>query len=121
MDGEPLGAEWEALHRDVARELRAWRSEHPHATLAEIERVVQEAVSRLQAQYLHDVAHASGAADLEATAAEARPRCPACGGPLAPRGQDTRRIVTPRQAAPLELRRSYGVCRACGSGVFPPG
>ena len=121
MDGERLIAGWEALSGEVARELSAWRLAHPRATLTELEQAVQEAVSRLQARYLSDLVHASRAADLEASPAADRPPCPTCRGPLEPRGQETRSVLTPRQAAPLVLRRSYGVCAACGSGSFPPG
>jgi hypothetical protein len=121
MDGEHLGAEWGALGADVARELTAWRAAHPKATLAEIEQVVFEAMSRLQARVLSDLAHASGAADLAELPAEERPQCAGCGGRLEPRGTREREVLTPRQAAALRLRRSYGVCPTCGVGLSPPG
>src|SRR5688500_14586164 len=121
MDGERQPGEWVALSAEVGRELEAWRAAHPRATLAEIERVVLAAMGRLQAQALSDLAHASAAADLGETPAGARPRCPRCGGALEPRGQHEREVLTPRQAVALRLRRSYGVCPACGDGLFPPG
>jgi len=121
MDGEHQRTAWEALSSEVGQELAAWRAAHPRATLAEIEQVVLAAVGRLQAQALSELAHASAAADLGASPAKARPRCPSCGGGLEPRGQHEREVLTPRQAAPVRLRRSYGVCAACGDGVFPPG
>jgi uncharacterized protein with PIN domain len=120
MDGEHLGAGWAAVTAEVARELADWRSAHPRATLAEIEQVVYEAMGRLQARVLSDLAHASAAADLGAPAAE-RPRCPDCGGALVAGGRHEREVLTPRQAAALRLRRSYAVCTACGGGLFPPG
>jgi hypothetical protein len=120
-DGERVRAGWEALSTEVAQELSEWRAAHPRATLAEIEQRVAEATGRLQARYLSDLAHASSAADLGATPAADRPPCPACGGAVEPRGAKERSVLTPRQAAPLRLRRSYGVCAACGSGLFPPG
>jgi hypothetical protein len=121
MDGEHLRAGWEALSAEVARELTEWRAAHPKATLAEIEQVVGEALSRLQAQVLSDLAHASAAADLRERPATERPRCPECDGALAPRGQQEREVLTPRQAARLRLRRSYAVCPTCEVGLFPPG
>lgn len=121
MDGEHLRAEWGALSAEVARELTAWRVAHPKATLAEIEQVVYETMSRLQAQVLSDLAHASAAADLSAGPTMEGPRCPGCSGVLAPRGQQEREVLTPRQAARLRLRRSYAVCPTCGVGFFPPG
>lgn len=121
MDGEHLRAAWGALGEEITRELTAWRVAHPKATLAEIEQAVYEAMSRLQAQVLTDLAHASAAADLPEQPAAERPRCPECAGVLVPRGQQEREVLTPRQAATLRLRRSYAVCPACGVGLFPPG
>ena len=121
MDREQLGAGWQELAAEVTQELVAWRQAHPRATLAELEQVVQQAVSRLQARYLTDLVHASGLTDLTAVPLEERPRCPACGGLLRARGQRERSVLVPRQAEPLRLERSYGVCSACGTGLFPPG
>jgi uncharacterized protein with PIN domain len=132
MDGERLERGWGELQAEVGRELSGWRAANRQATLAEIERTVAEAMRRLQARYLDDLVHASAAADLEAAPAEERPRCPGCGGALEPRcpgcggaleprGRDVRRVLVARQAAPLELRRSYAVCSACGAGLSPPG
>ena len=121
MDGERLERGWGELQAEVWRELSGWRAANRQATLAEIERTVAEAMQRLQARYLDDLVHASAAADLEAAPAEERPRCPGCGGALEPRGRDVRRVLVARQAAPLELRRSYAVCSACGAGLSPPG
>jgi hypothetical protein len=121
MDGEHRGAEWGALGAELARELTEWRSAHPKATLAELEQVVFEAMGRLQARVLDELAHSSGAAELAESPSAERPGCPACGGALEPRGMRERAVLTPRQAAPLRLRRSYGMCPACGVGLFPPG
>ena len=101
--------------------MATWRAAHPRATLAEIEAVVAEAMERLQARYLEDLAEASAAADVARGAAEERPRCPTCGERLEPAGRHERQVLTPRQAAPLRLRRGYAACSACGAGLFPPG
>jgi hypothetical protein len=121
MDGARLRTEWGALSAEVARELVDWRAAHPRATLAEIERAVDEAMSRVQARILSDLVHASPAADLTGTPVGERPRCAACGTVLEPRGPQERAVLTPRQGAALRLRRSYGVCPTCGGGLFPPG
>ena len=121
MDGEYLRVKWGALSADVARELTEWRAAHPKASLVEIEHAVLGAMGRWQAQVLSDLAHASAAADLAEAPAGERPGCPSCGGALEPRGRREREVLTPRQAAALRLRRSYGVCPTCGVGVFPPG
>src|SRR5712692_1695478 len=111
---------WQAVSRAVEQELVGWRQAHPRATLAELEDVVSAAVSRLQARYLEDLAHASAARDLTAVAPEERPQCPACGEVLVARGRQERRVVTPRQRETLRLQRDYGVCPACHAGSFPP-
>jgi uncharacterized protein with PIN domain len=121
MDGEHLRAEWRAVSEEIGRELTEWRTAHPKATLAELEQVVYETLSRLQARVLSDLAHASAATDLAATAGAERPRCETCTVALEPRGQQEREVLTPRQAAALRLRRSYAVCPTCGVGLFPPG
>ena len=121
MDKQRLLAGWETLGAAVAEELADWRAVHPRATLAEIEQVVLAAMERLQARYLTDLAQASAAADLTATPRGERPRCPECGGGLEPRGQQEREVFSPRQAAAVRLRRSYGVCPTCTVGLFPPG
>lgn len=112
---------WAELSARVHEELAAWRAAHPRATLAEIEAAVGEATRRLQARYLRDLVAASPSADLTALPPAARPRCPECGGRLAPRGQHEREVLTPGQPEPLRFRRSYAVCPACGAGLFPPG
>ena len=112
---------WQALAEDVATELTAWRRAHPRATLAEIEDAVWEVGQRLQARALELVVQASATTDLATQPVAERPVCPACGGSLEPRGRH-RRVVRPaRQRAALALDRSYGVCSACGAGLFPPG
>ena len=121
MDGEELRAGWEAMNAEVAGALADWRVAHPRATLAEIEEQVQAGLSRVQARYLSDLAHASAAADLARASAAERPGCRRCGGALVPSGSKEREVLTPRQAAPLRLRRSHATCSACGVGLFPPG
>ena len=122
MDGERIRAGWDGLAEAVERELIEWRAAHPQATLTEIEAAVQAALCRLRARYLSDLVHASAAANLRETPAEARPRCATCGGALrAQGGPRARAVLTPGQPEPLRLARSYGECEACGSGVFPPG
>ena len=94
---------WTELNGAVQQELVAWRRAHPRATLAEIEAAVGAALARVQAQYLRDLVAASPLADVA--------RLPAA----------ERRVLTPGQADPLPIRRSYALCPACGRGLFPPG
>ena len=121
MAGGMNGPGWRELSAQVQEELAAWRRGHPRATLTEIETATTAALQQLQAQYLRDVVAASPRADLAAVAPADRPRCPTCGGALEARGQQTRTVLTPGQAAPVPVTRSYAVCSACGAGHFPPG
>lgn len=96
----------------VQRELSAWRSTHPRATFAEIERAVEQQIQRLRTQLLGD--HAP-----EGFAQE-HPLCPRCGATMTPRARGTRKVVMQGDRT-LDLERSYLVCRSCGEGLFPPG
>jgi YgiT-type zinc finger domain-containing protein len=96
----------------VQRDLAAWHSTHPDATLAEIEVAVEEQLERVRAQLI-----------TERTAAgvcEGHPMCQKCGTTMVPRSTATRRLLL-RGDQPLELERDYVVCPTCGSGLFPPG
>lgn len=122
MNGDDLRAGWRVVAADVEAELVTWRTEHPRATLAEIEAAVQDALSRLQARYLADLVHTSAAADLRHGDPADRPVCPDCGGKLQPSGgAKTRSVLTPGQIEPVALHRDYAVCSTCGVGLFPPG
>jgi len=121
MAGEVDEGGWQELSGQVQGELAAWRRAHPRASLSEIEAATATALQQLQARYLRDLVAASPSADLAAVAAAERPRCPACGGALEARGQQTRAVLTPGQAAAVPITRSYAVCSACGAGLFPPG
>ncbi len=110
---------WRRLSEEVMTGLRDWRTAHPRATFAEIEAVVDERLNGMRARMLEDLALASATA--QGTEAEgARPLCPHCGQPMQARGQQTR-TVTIQGDQPVQLRRSYAVCPACGTGLFPPG
>jgi NADH pyrophosphatase NudC (nudix superfamily) len=100
------------LFDQVQRELASWRSTHPRATFAEIERAVEQQIEQLRAHML--------AENAEAGFLEERPLCPKCGATMTPRVQSTKRVVVQGDRA-LDLERTYLVCRSCGEGLFPPG
>lgn len=112
MDVSEPEERWEEQTRAAYRELQEWRKEHPRATLAEMERHVEEQLHRLRRGLLEDLA--SGAAQP----GEAGSQCPACGGPRESRGQHERVLILPGDEQ-LHLRRTYAVCRRCGVGAFP--
>ena len=113
-----VDATWRALAGEVVTGFRAWRQQHPRATLAEIEAALDARWHRARARLVQDAALASAAADL-AGAAE-RPACPACGEAMRADGAEERRLTTLGDQ-PVTLRRSRARCPACGAGLFPPG
>ncbi|HVA62424.1 MAG TPA: hypothetical protein VNF74_01770 [Terriglobales bacterium] len=115
MVNEESGDAWADLSADVAKGLRAWRQEHPRATLDEIAESVEGGLGRLRGRFVEDLA-----TEGETTEAAVWPVCAQCGGKLEHRGKRMREVLIPRQTTPLRLRRTYGVCSACGSGFFPP-
>jgi YgiT-type zinc finger domain-containing protein len=111
---------WGALAAEVFVGVKEWRQRHPAATFVEIERALDERWAAVRARLLADLALASAAATLPARPAVSRPVCPTCGGTLARRGKATRRVGVAHGHV-VALERAYAVCRACGSGLFPPG
>ena len=97
-----------------------WRKEHPQATWAEIEAMVDEQINQLRAQLIQDVVLLGEDEDWSQKPTEERPTCATCGKPLWARGEQTRWIQTTGGQA-VKLTRTYGTCPQCGEGFFPPG
>lgn len=112
-------AGWEALAAEAFLGIREWRLQHPRATFAEIEQALDARLAALRARLLQDVALASAAATVGAQAPGDRPSCPACGGRLAVRGRETRKVGV-AHGQTVTLARDYAVCSACGTGLSPP-
>ena len=104
--------------RDVLG-MTQWRKEHPQATWAEIEAMVDEQIHQLRAQLIQDVVLLGEGEDWSQKPTEERPRCATCGKPLWARGEQTRYIQTTGGEA-VKLTRTYGTCPTCGVGFFPP-
>jgi predicted RNA-binding Zn-ribbon protein involved in translation (DUF1610 family) len=115
-----LDGRWAGEAAAVLSGFKEWRLAHPRATLSEIEAALDARLAVMRARLLEDAALASAAAGLAGRSAEERPRCPACGGAMVPRGAEERRLTTTHEQ-PLRLRRQYAVCAACGEALFPPG
>lgn len=111
---------WRELMEEVTGGVKEWRLQHPRATLAEIERAVDERLAKARARMVADAAQTSATADLTQLPEAERPRCAQCGVRLQVHGQETRHLCTTYDQD-VVLRRSYAVCPACGQGVFPPG
>jgi hypothetical protein len=116
---EPFERAWAVLSEDVLSGMSDWRTQHPRATLREIEVELDGRLARLRARLLERVAQQSAAATWTRAQAAA-PMCPACGTRLEPRGRRQRRLRTTGGQGVL-LQREYGICPQCGQGLFPPG
>jgi len=97
--------------------LRAWRREHPKATLYEMERETMRRMAELQAHILEELSK-----DLpsEEESPEVATHCPECGAKMQRRGEMERQLQGVG-GQNLHLKREYWVCPACGAGFFPPG
>jgi hypothetical protein len=111
--------EWQRLSAELIRNLCDWREATPTATLREIETELDGWLARLRARMLEDLALASARTTWSVTEATAPPTCPQCATALVERGQHQRQLLTHGDQT-LTLDRSYGVCPACGTGLFPP-
>jgi hypothetical protein len=96
-----------------------WRVQHPTATLREIETELDARLARLRARMLEDLALQSAATSWRDSSVSQHPTCPECATPLQERGTHPRSLHT-HGGQLLTLQRSYGVCPACGTGLFPP-
>jgi ribosomal protein S27AE len=111
---------WRELSEEVITGMKEWRLQHPKATFAEIERALDERLARLRARMLQDAALASAAGDWTGEPESERPVCPECGQGLTSQGNQMRQLQTQGRQE-IVLDRKYGVCPACGAGLFPPG
>jgi hypothetical protein len=113
---EPL---WQQLSTEITHEMREWRLAHPKATLRQIEIELDARLSRMRSRLLEDLALTSTTALWAETPATQHPRCPQCDIPLDDAGAKTRTLQT-HGGQELALTRNYGICPACGAGLFPP-
>ena len=119
MARELNDALWRQLSEEITSGMREWRSEHPKATLREIETELDQRWARARARLLEDLALQSTTATWQEAAHLSKPTCPECGTTLDERGSHPRTLLT-HGGQELTLERSYGVCPSCGSGLFPP-
>ncbi len=114
-----MDSEWQQLVEEVVTGMWDWRTAHPRATFREIESALDQRLERMRARMLEEAALASPAADWTDHSLE-RPRCPDCNQALQGRGYQERGVRVQGDQE-VRLRRRYGVCPACGAGLFPPG
>jgi len=117
MKRKDLQEGWGVLSDEILAGVVEWRGQHPKATLREIEGEIDKRLSELRARMITDTANASVSARWEAAEGVV---CPECGAKLIKKGKKKRVLLT-REGREIELEREYGVCVACGLGIFPPG
>jgi predicted RNA-binding Zn-ribbon protein involved in translation (DUF1610 family) len=117
MRAKELQGEWNGMSTEIMAGVAEWRAAHPQATLREIEAEIDKQLSRLRAKMITDTANQSARARWEGVEGEV---CPECGAKLIKKGKKKRALLT-KDGREIELSREYGVCAACGRGVFPPG
>jgi|SRR5436853_4624665 len=106
------------LSGEILGDMDTWNKSHPSATFLEIEEKARELTSRLEVALIE-----TSALEREEESwkdAGERPRCPNCKELLVSRGKRKRRLQG-AQGREIKLKRTYGTCPNCGTGLFPPG
>ena len=117
MKRKELEQGWHGMSDEILAGVAEWRAGHPKATLREIEAVIDKRLSELRAKMISDTANASASAAWESAPGVV---CAECGAKLMKKGKKKRSLLT-KEGRVIELERDYGVCPACGQGIFPPG
>ena len=118
MSRDTTRDQWTASSLDLIIGMEDWRTQHPTATVTEIEQALDARLADLRTQMLQDLALQSAAATWPADPADG-PTCPTCAVPLIRRGTRRRRLRT-LGGRVVVLQRPYAVCPRCQRGVFPP-
>src|SRR5512145_2531478 len=118
MNGEQMSKSWNRMSEEIISGIAEWRQQHPQATFRELEEEVDQRLSVMRAKMLADAALISRQREWEPGSQEVC--CPDCGAALERKGKKKRKLRT-RGGQEVELEREYGVCPACGRGIFPPG
>ncbi len=118
MNGEQMRKSWNGMSEEIISGIAEWRQQHPQATFRELEDEVDRRLAVMRAKMLADAAMISAQREWEPESEAVR--CPECGAILERKGKKKRKLLT-RGGQEVELEREYGVCPACGQGIFPPG
>jgi DNA repair exonuclease SbcCD ATPase subunit len=111
--------EWVKKFRQASSEISDWRSQHPRASLTDIENTVDEELAKVRAAMIQELALESAMTDIKQLPMVERPKCPQCGRPLASNGKQKRKLTTTYDQS-VELERSKGYCSHCRVSYFPP-
>ena len=115
MDAEDLEKRWQQKSQEAFQTIAQWRQDHPKATMAEIETLIDEQLDQVRARIIEEVAQAQ----MSAPAVSEEAECPQCGEKMHHRGTRARRLQT-RGRQEVTLTRDYLSCPACGYSFFPP-
>jgi len=118
MWNEDVERRLQELSGQVILQVKEWRLRQPKATFREIEAAVDQSWAR--ARLLPEVALATEAREMSSGPEGGEYQCPQCHHLLESRGQRSRDLTTQYNQR-IKLKRSYGVCPACGTELFPPG
>ncbi len=99
-------------YEQAQRELAAWHTIHPNATLYDVEQAVEGQIERLRAVLL--------SSQTNDTMHDEQPVCRHFGTTMVRRTRRRKRVVLKGDET-LDLDRTYVVCPSCGEGLFPPG
>jgi len=110
---------WQSKSVEILTEIKAWRQAHPKATFVEIEEQVHARLMELEAQVLQEAASASENREWGLSTDTPAPLCPTCAVPLQARGK-RERTLHGNGGQSVTLKRTYGICPKCRSGLFPP-
>lgn len=117
MDIDKTEKGWRELSDETMSGMAEWRKQHPKATLREIEKALDERLTKLRAKVLEDAAQLS---EMQTwTESENVPVCPDCKKALEFRVTGKRELQT-QGGHSIQLEREYGLCPKCGQGFFPP-
>jgi predicted RNA-binding Zn-ribbon protein involved in translation (DUF1610 family) len=117
MNEQEMSPQWQQQSQAVSKAIAQWRQAHPKATMAEIEKAVDEQMNALRARMIEEVALSS-----EAVSSDQRSNsdhCPQCGQRMQARGRHQRHLQT-QGGQEVTLTRRYQSCPSCGYSFFPP-
>jgi uncharacterized protein with PIN domain len=113
-DAEDLKARLMAELETTIDQLIAQQPPSDEVTLSDMERLVKQAGTAIEAQVMQALAEAH-----ERARGSERPICPECQQPMRNKGKQRRTVVT--EAGEIEVERTYYYCDQCRVGIFPPG
>jgi ribosomal protein S27AE len=108
------------LSEEIIGDMGNWNKSNQDATFLEIEEKARELASRLEVVLIEKSALEREEESWAEKEEGERPTCPNCKGPLVSRGKRMRSLQG-AQGREIKLKRTYGTCPNCGTGLFPPG